>query len=139
MKFLAFLEGSLFFLLSMLHFYWALGGKWGFLASLPTTKQGKTVLNPKKIDSTLVGLFLLAFTVFYFNLIFTFFHLPSQSNKYIGWSIALLFLIRAVGDFKYIGFFKKIKETAFAKMDQNYFSPLCLTIAIIALLLPLLN
>jgi len=40
--------------LSAIHFYWALGGQWGFAATLPTTKEGKRVFNPKWYDSLIV-------------------------------------------------------------------------------------
>ena len=49
--------------------------------------------------------------------------------------IGLLFLMRAVGDFKYVGFFKSIRETSFAKMDSRFFSPLCLLISTISFLI----
>jgi hypothetical protein len=44
--------------------------------------------------------------------------------------IAFIFLARAVGDFNYVGFFKRVKRTAFAKNDSRYFAPLCLFIAV---------
>ena len=53
--------------------------------------------------------------------------------KYFRWGnllIAFIFLARAVGDFKYVGFFKRVKGTAFAKNDSNYYSPLCLFISL---------
>lgn len=50
--------------------------------------------------------------------------------KFVGVSIPIIFLVRAIGDFNYVGFFKKTKNTHFAKMDRKYFSPLCLLIAI---------
>ncbi|MBK7465824.1 MAG: DUF3995 domain-containing protein [Saprospiraceae bacterium] len=49
--------------------------------------------------------------------------------------IAILFIVRAIGDFQYVGFFKKIKHSLFAEYDTNYFSPLCLIIGILAILL----
>ena len=139
MKFLTFIEGLVFLLLALLHFYWAFGGKWGFSNGLPTTEEGEVVLNPGKIDSIVVGVVLLSFSLYYLNAIFLFFQLPSGVQKYTGFGITLLFLLRAIGDFKYVGFFKKIKGTSFARRDQRYFSPLCLALSIIALLLALLN
>jgi len=40
-------------------------GKWGFDKVLPTNENGKKVLNPKKIDSAIVGLGLLVFGMYY--------------------------------------------------------------------------
>jgi len=42
--------------------------------------------------------------------------------------IAVAFFFRAVGDFNYVGFFKKVKNTGFAKRDNRYYSPLCLLV-----------
>ena len=60
--------------------------------------------------------------------------------KYFRWGnlfIAFIFLARAVGDFNYVGFFKKIKQTKFGKNDTKYYSPLCLTIGILTIILEL--
>jgi hypothetical protein len=51
------------------------------------------------------------------------------------WAIALLFLLRAIGDFRYVGFFKSVSGTAFARWDTILFSPLCLFIAVAAFLI----
>jgi len=44
--------------------------------------------------------------------------------------IAVVFLIRAMGDFKYVGFFKKVRNTRFAKLDMNFYSPLCVAVSV---------
>jgi hypothetical protein len=50
------------------------------------------------------------------------------------WVICLLFFIRAIGDFKLIGLFKRIHDTGFAWWDTRVYSPLCLLISILAFL-----
>ena len=45
-------------------------------------------------------------------------------------AIGIVMLVRAVGDFKYVGFFKKIEGTIFAQNDTRYYSPLCLLISL---------
>ncbi|WP_281635816.1 DUF3995 domain-containing protein [Flavobacterium marginilacus] len=47
--------------------------------------------------------------------------------------------MRAIGDFNYVGFFKKIKLAKFGKNDTKYFSPLCLIIGILTLILELIK
>ena len=129
---------TLFFILALIHFNWVFGGSWGFAASLPTKESGERVLNPKKIDSAVVGLGLLAFGVFYLLRTGLFsFELPSWLVTYGGWIIPAIFPLRAVGDFKYIGFFKKITRTPFGKLDTKFFSPLCLFIATLGVLIQL--
>jgi hypothetical protein len=117
--------------LALIHFNWVLGGKWGFEAALPTNEAGKRVLNPKKLDSLIVALCLAFFGAFYlFQGVFTEFQIPIWLTTYGGWIIPVIFLFRAVGDFVYVGFFKTIKTTPFAKMDTELFSPLCLFLAL---------
>ena len=48
------------------------------------------------------------------------------------WIIALLFAARAVGEFRYVGFFKRVRDTRFARLDSWIFSPLCVVIAALA-------
>jgi hypothetical protein len=50
-------------------------------------------------------------------------------------AIAIIFLIRAIGDFRYVGFLKKIKNTKFAKKDTKYYSPLCSLISVLAFII----
>ncbi len=133
------LESVILITLSLIHFNWAFGGTWGFDKALPTNENGKKVLNPRKIDSAMVGFGLLVFGISYLikiRLIPVDF--PSRILNYLGWIVVILFMGRAIGDFRYIGFFKKIKNTEFGKLDSRYFSPLCLSIALLALLLELI-
>ena len=126
--------------LGVIHFNWVLGGKFGFLESLPTKENGERVLNPKKIDSAIVGIGLTAFGVFYvLNSGVIEYNLPERIMKYGGWIIPILFLLRAIGEFKYIGFFKRIKKTDFGKLDTKLFSPLCLIIGIFGILIQLMK
>jgi len=124
--------------LGLIHFNWAIGGKFGMVESLPTKESGERVLNPKKIDSAIVGIGLTAFGIFYIlksGLIE--YNLPEWIMKYGSWIIPIVFLLRAIGEFKYVGFFKSVKQTDFGKLDTKLFSPLCLIIGIVGMLIQL--
>ncbi|HPG26670.1 MAG TPA: DUF3995 domain-containing protein, partial [Myxococcota bacterium] len=54
------------------------------------------------------------------------------------WALAVLFALRAIGEFRYVGFFKRVRDTRFARLDTLVFSPLCATIAILSIALALL-
>ena len=137
---LAYLESTIFLGLSILHFHWAFGGSWGFDYSLPTDTDGNKVLNPTKKDSAIVGFGLLLFALFYqLKKGVIFIELPVWVFTTMGWVIGVIFLLRAIGDFKYIGFFKKVKETDFGKRDQKYYSPLCVFVSINAFTIELLS
>lgn len=128
----------IFIILGGIHFNWVFGGKFGFAEALPTKENGERILNPRKIDSAIVGIGLSAFGLFYlFKSGIIDYSLHEWLLKYAGWIIAVIFILRAIGDFKYVGFFKKIKSTVFGKWDTKLFSPLCLIIAILAIIIQL--
>jgi len=121
-----------------IHFYWALGGKWGFSVALPTNAEGERQMSPKPLLTAVVGFGLMLFGVFY--LMFTDFLpalLPESWIAVIGWILPGIFFLRGVGDFKYAGLFKKVKNTQFATYDTYLFSPLCLVIATLGILVQL--
>jgi len=122
--------------LSAIHFYWALGGKWGISATIPTNEKGERVLNPKSVDCIVVSIALLAVGLLVLieaQLIPL--SLPAPVRQYGLPTISGIFILRAIGDFKYVGFFKKIKNTSFGKLDTRYYSPLCLFIGLLTVLL----
>ncbi len=141
---MAVLTGILLFLiflfLSGLHFYWGLGGKWGVNASIPTKENNENVLNPKLFDCFAVAFGLLGFGIFVLiKSGFILYKMPVWLTHYGLWAISFLFILRAIGEFKYVGFFKKIRTTLFAQMDTKYYSPLCLFIGFLGILLELIK
>lgn len=121
----------IFLLLSAIHFYWAFGGKWGIDVAIPTNDNSIQTLKPPTIATIIVGIGLLLFGLFYMAQIeFFSAKLPSWLPLYVGWILPSIFLLRVIGDFKYVGLFKKIKMTKFAKSDTKYFIPLCAFLAL---------
>jgi hypothetical protein len=47
------------------------------------------------------------------------------------WLIAAAFALRAIGDFRYVGFFKRIRGSRFARLDTFAYSPLCAFLALL--------
>ena len=132
---------TVFIVLSGIHFYWLTGGKWGLALSLPSDPSTRDVLFKPSIMATLVvavGLLLFAFVTFG-NLGAASFGMDQRYFKWGELIVSMIFLIRAIGDFKYVGFFKRIRETPFAKMDSKFYSPLCSSIFIIGVLIFLLT
>ncbi|MEP5612785.1 MAG: DUF3995 domain-containing protein [Cyclobacteriaceae bacterium] len=135
---MAWIQSLIFALLSLIHLNWGFGGDWGFDKSLPTTAEGKRVLNPKSRDSMIVGVGLFFFSMFYMiKAEIIFIDLPPLVVSTVGWLIPIVFLLRAMGDFKYIGFFKKLTSTDFASRDTRLYSPLCLFIGVNGVLIAL--
>jgi len=126
--------------LGLIHFYWLFGGKWGLEKVIPTKENQTSTLSIPKFATLIVALVLILFGLIYLvksgliNL-----QIPNLVTKYGYWIIPSIFILRAIGDFKYVGFFKKIKDTEFAKADSKWFVPLCLTIGIFGILIQLIN
>ncbi len=129
----------IFLFISGLHVYWAFGGQWGNSAVLPTRHDNAKVIMPGVIPTLTVafGLLCLAAIVFLNSFQFNTLQFAGLGilRKYGLWSIAAIFFLRATGDFTYVGFFKKIRNTRFARNDTKYYSPLCLLIGLLAVLL----
>ena len=132
--------GFILFVLGILHFHWAVGGDFGFENSLPTNEEGVKVLNPKKRDSAVVGFGLCFFSILFLvkSSLITF-QLPSIVLDYGLWLVIVIFSLRTIGDFKYIGMFKKVKNTPFADMDTKFYIPLCISLAIMGLMIEVLG
>lgn len=127
----------IFFLLGAIHLYWAFGGAWGINVAVPTKSAGGETLFKPGIVATLVvacGLFLFA-VITLGNLDTLRTYMPLIYIKPATIVITCIFLLRAVGDFKYVGFTKKVKNTPFAKSDTLLFSPLCLYLGLTNLII----
>lgn len=130
----------IFILLSGIHFYWLLGGKWGLKKVIPTKNDTIESISIPKFATLIVAFILVLFGFMYLmKLNFFLFSFPNTIMNYGYWIIPFLFILRAIGEFNYVGFFKKIRNTEFAKADSIIFSPLCLGIGIIGLLIQILE
>lgn len=126
--------------LGVIHFYWLLGGKWGLGKALPTKEIGEKAIEPPKIATAIVGVGLISFGLIYLiktGLINI--QVPSWVITYGSWIIPSIFILRAIGNFNYVGLFKKIKNTEFAKADSKWFIPLCLIIGILGILIQIMK
>ncbi|MBT2678093.1 DUF3995 domain-containing protein [Bacillus sp. ISL-35] len=126
----------IFLFIGMLHIFWAFGGSWGVNAALPTEDDSKLpVLQPRMFGTLFIGL--LCFFAFVLLLVQIDLFAVIQSSTLSKWFCiagGIVFLLRAIGEGKYVGFFKKIKHTRFAKLDTAFYSPLCVWLSFIFLL-----
>jgi hypothetical protein len=133
---LASLNAAIFFLLGVLHFYWALGGGWALDGVVPTTPNGQIVLTLSAMSCVVVGggLWLMSF-VHLANAKYVIVDATFPVIRYATLAIGVIFLIRVIGDFNWVGFFKKVQGTPFAKNDTVYYVPLCLFLAVSSFIL----
>ncbi len=119
---------SILGLISLLHFYWAFGGRYGFKSAGPKI-EGKPEFIPGKTLILLVSFLLMGLVVLAIQLESPW-HPVKELVPKVGYFVSIIFIIRAIGDFKYIGFFKSIYNSNFAKLDTKYFSPLVLFLGV---------
>lgn len=130
----------IFIILGGFHFYWLFGGKWGLASVIPSKSNIESSVPIPKSATLIVAIVLVLFGLLYLvksELIVC--NLPHWITVYGYWLLPVLFIIRAIGDFRYVGFFKKIKNTKFAKSDTQLFVPLCTLIGLIGLLLQIIK
>jgi hypothetical protein len=126
----------IFIIIGILHVFWAFGGSWGVNAALPTDEDSKSpVLQPRMAGTLFIGLLCFFSSVLLLVQIDLFAVIKSSPlSKWLCIAGGIVFLLRAIGEGKYVGFFKKIKHTGFAKQDTAFYSPLCVWISFIFLL-----
>ena len=127
-------------MLSFIHVYWALNGSLGKEGVIPTLPDGKALFEPGILVTFIIAAFLGIFAfVTVGDLGIYNEYLSDDFIKYATLTIGIVFLLGATGDFKYVGFFKTIKGTLFAKNDSRYFSPLCLYLGLSSIAIALIQ
>jgi hypothetical protein len=116
--------------IGLLHAYWAFGGHTAVVGTMPTA-GGKPIFHPGRFWTLVVasGLFLMSMTV---AIRMGWVLVPAlRVLSRIGvWAMAAIFTVRAIGDFRYVGFFKTVRNTRFAELDTLVYTPLCLLLAV---------
>ncbi len=121
---------TIFVVLALFHFYWALGGRTGKHAAVPEV-SGRPAFVPSAVSTSVVAIGLAAcalLVAFAAGLVG-----PPAPQPWVTWlafALALALLARAIGDFRLVGFFKRIRGTQFARLDSVVYAPLCMALAI---------
>ena len=127
---LASVVSAIFAALSGLHVYWALGGHRGLKVAIPEM-DGKAVFRPGIAGTLVVALLLaVAATLVLERAAIGPGIFPSTVNLWGAWGVATTLVGRAVGEFKYVGFFKRHRMTNFARWDTSLYSPLALVLGV---------
>ena len=118
------------FALGVLHAYWVAGGGWGSGTTIPT-RDGRPLFEPSRAATLLVaGLLVAAGFVVLGRLGLWGAALPSWPFVAGTWTLVAVFLGRVVGDFRWVGVFKRVTGTPFAWWDTRLYVPLCLLLAL---------
>jgi hypothetical protein len=118
--------------LSLLHVYWALGGRWATASTVPTI-SGRRMFDPTPLATWVVAGLLAMAVVLVVGKAGWIETGPLPLMFDVGvWGLSLVFLLRAIGNLRSFGFFKTVKGTPFAQWDTLLYSPLCLLLALFA-------
>lgn len=127
---LALLVSSVFVVLAFWHFYMASSPASGESGAMPSV-NGKPLFRPSARATVAVGAVLLLFAGLVAGTGGVLpVGLPKSVLQWSSFALALGLLARAVGEFKYVGFFKRVRGTKFARLDTWVYSPLCLLLAL---------
>ncbi|SFU40613.1 Protein of unknown function [Polaromonas sp. YR568] len=134
---LALAVAVIFTFLGLVHVYWALGGRLGLQAALPQlpVQPGKpqmaNAFDPRRGTTLAVAAVLISVGAAV-GLRGGLFSAPVQHGalQAVLAGVALVMFARAVGDFRLVGFFKRVKGSAFARMDSWVYSPLCVALGL---------
>ncbi|ADV68132.1 DUF3995 domain-containing protein [Deinococcus maricopensis] len=123
--------------LSGLHVYWALGGRRGVAVAVPTSPNGAQLFRPSILATLMVAcaLGLAALLVLAAHGVL---RAPVPEVLLIVGerALACVFLLRALGEFRYVGLFRRVRATPFARWDAWLFTPLCLLLGVVVWTLP---
>lgn len=122
----------LFATLAILHLYWAVGGQLALSGAIPTAGD-RPVFEPGFLFAIAIAAILFAAGIVSAQrggLVSL--GLPAWASRLGIWGLALAFALRAIGEFRYVGFFKRVRGTRFARRDSLVYSPLCVLISALA-------
>jgi hypothetical protein len=126
---LGWLVAAVFLLLALAHLRWAFGGGAASTAVVPEV-DGRPAFNPGRGVTLLVAAALaiaaglVAMTAGLVPRL-----VPVTLLRLAMYGLALVLLARAIGDFRLVGFAKRVRGTRFARLDTLVYSPLCLALA----------
>ncbi len=116
--------------IALLHAYWGIVGMRWHSVVLPEI-DGKPAFNPSRLECfsvTLVVAVAILLVVWRGGLISV--PVPQVLSTVGAAVVGAVFVVRAVGDFRLIGFFKRVRGTVFATWDTLVFSPFCLVMGL---------
>ena len=119
--------------IALLHIYWGIVGAAGRSIALPEV-DGKPTFIPSRLACFAVASALILATLLILwrgGLVSAPISRAVTTVGTVG--VGVVFVLRAIGDFRLVGFFKRVRGTPFALWDTRLFSPLCLALGLSSL------
>lgn len=113
------------------HIYWGLGGRVAVDLALPQREDGSPAIEMASLGAIAVGL-ALALVLWLALGLAGMVHLPLPQSWLRAGGIlwAAIFAARALSWSRYVGLFKRVRTTRFARYDSLLYSPLCLVLGL---------
>ena len=131
---LAGLVAAILLSLAAIHVYWAVGGRRGAAVAVPSRGVGLGLglgseapvfqPGPAVTAAVAVALGLAALIVLGRAGVAPSFG-PERLYRAASWMLGAVFAVRAIGEFRYVGITKRVRSTAFARLDTWVYTPLC--------------
>ena len=112
------------------HVVWAAGGRIGLAAATPQV-DGRALNAPERMTTlgSALALFSLAALVMWRECLIEL-PLPFVIARVGVPVMALVFLARAIGDFRHVGWRQRVRGTSFARLDDLLYAPFCAVLAV---------
>lgn len=115
--------------IAALHIRWAVTTPSG-AAVIPTGADGLPLFRPGPVMTLAVAAALLAAAILVLGRSGVIaLPMPRALYRVGAWGLGTVMLLRAIGDFNYIGLFKRRRSSRFAQLDTRIYSPLCAALA----------
>jgi hypothetical protein len=116
--------------LGLLHLYWGLGGRAGKAAAVPQVNGRQAFVPSRRATLAVAAALIFAATVV--AIAGGLFEVGGYGGVFrvLAFGLSVTFLARAVGDFRLVGFFKRIRGTEFARLDTVAYAPICLVLGL---------
>lgn len=124
------ITASVLAVLGAVHVYWALGGRRGAVAAIPQ-RETVPLFSPTRAATLTVALLLLGAALLVVARVA--YHgdaVPSWALAAAVGTVGTVCALRAVGDFRWVGFFKRHRTGPFARRDTWLYSPLSAALAV---------
>ncbi len=112
------------------HVVWAAGGRIDLAVATPQV-DGRALNAPKRMTTlgVALALFSLAALILWREGLVVL-PLPFVIARVGVPVVAVVFLARAIGDFRHVGWSKRVRGTSFARLDDLLYAPLCAVLAV---------
>ena len=115
--------------LAAVHVYWAIRGAGG-TNGIPSRPDGTLVFQPGRLATlSVAGALAIEGLLVAGHAHLVAVGLSPDILRVGVWGVAATFTLRTIGEFRYVGLFKRVHGTPFARWDTRLFTPICAAIA----------